>query len=321
MEWKLIIAITVVSFLLPDNLLSQIGQEKIPLEWPPAVVYVDDDYDETTPGWNYDHFNSVLTGVRRVREHGVVHVNCGDYLIPTSICIDKPLELTGENRVSTILGSLGEVILDITADSVEVNGFTLQISNTEIHSACIILSADYCSVTGNIITRSPAGYGKGVVIWYGSHNLVRGNVISNAYWGGVQTCSWTEENVVTENLFIGNNTGVWVCCSPGPDYIYHNNFIGNTFNALVGWGFTSETEWDDGYPEGGNFWDDYEGIDEYSGPGQDIPGSDGIGDTPHPIPENDTQDDYPLMNPWIGPGCSIAVGGPEFTVPDLSCGP
>jgi nitrous oxidase accessory protein NosD len=55
--------------------------------------------------------------------------------------------------------------------------------------------------------------------------------------------------------------------------------------------------WDDGYPSGGNYWSNYTGIDEYSGPSQNETGSDGIGDTPYVIDENNT-DRYPLMAPF-----------------------
>lgn len=55
--------------------------------------------------------------------------------------------------------------------------------------------------------------------------------------------------------------------------------------------------WDDGYPSGGNFWSDYTGTDNFSGPGQDIPGSDGIGDTPYAFVG--AQDNYPLMRPFL----------------------
>jgi hypothetical protein len=78
--------------------------------------------------------------------------------------------------------------------------------------------------------------------------------------------------------------------------VYHNNLINNTQNA---YDECSDT-WDNGYPSGGNFWSDYTGVDEYSGPEQDIPGSDGIGDTPYIIQgyygPNEI-DRYPLMNP------------------------
>jgi hypothetical protein len=52
--------------------------------------------------------------------------------------------------------------------------------------------------------------------------------------------------------------------------------------------------WDDGYPSGGNYWSDYAGVDEKSGPGQNLTGSDGIGDT-HYIIDGNNRDRYPLM--------------------------
>jgi hypothetical protein len=38
-------------------------------------------------------------------------------------------------------------------------------------------------------------------------------------------------------------------------------------------------------------------VDNYQGPNQDILGKDGIGDTPYII-DSDSQDDYPLLEPW-----------------------
>jgi hypothetical protein len=52
--------------------------------------------------------------------------------------------------------------------------------------------------------------------------------------------------------------------------------------------------WDNGYPDGGNYWSDYTGTDVYSGAGQNMPGSDGIGDTPYVIDAHN-RDNYPLM--------------------------
>ncbi len=288
-----------ISFLFSSDLRAQVQGERIGVEWPPGTVFVDDDYDASTPGWGYDHFKSVLSGIERVREHGTVYVFSGDYEESASIAIDKPLYLMGEDRVSTILGSTGEDVVEITADSVTVSGFTIQHDLLGVSTSCVLINSDYCAITGNIVTRSPAGYGKGIVIWYGTHNLIQGNVVSNSFWG-VQTCSYTYDNRILDNLIIGNQIGAWICCSPGPDLFYHNNFIGNYDHARVEWDIISNTAWDNGYPEGGNYWHDYDGIDEFSGPDQDIPGSDGIGDTPRAIPENDTQDNYPLMNPWIG---------------------
>jgi len=41
------------------------------------IVYVDDDYNESTPGWGYDHFDSIQDGVDAVDEGGTVYVYIG----------------------------------------------------------------------------------------------------------------------------------------------------------------------------------------------------------------------------------------------------
>jgi len=77
--------------------------------------------------------------------------------------------------------------------------------------------------------------------------------------------------------------------------IHHNNFI-NAQNAYD----ACSNIWNNSYPSGGNYWGDYSGVDGYSGPGQNISGGDGIGDTPYSIPGGSNQDGYPLMQS-VGP--------------------
>jgi parallel beta-helix repeat protein len=76
--------------------------------------------------------------------------------------------------------------------------------------------------------------------------------------------------------------------------IYNNNFINNPPGGQASYAGFSRESWDNGYPSGGNYWSDYAGVDLYSGPYQNVTGSDGIGDTPYEIDENNT-DNYPLM--------------------------
>jgi hypothetical protein len=83
--------------------------------------------------------------------------------------------------------------------------------------------------------------------------------------------------------------------SSSNNWIYHNNLIGNPNQAYDN--SNNGNQWENGYPSGGNYWSDYTGNDSYKGPNQDIPGSDGIGDTPYII-DADSQDNYPLMEPF-----------------------
>jgi parallel beta-helix repeat protein len=101
------------------------------------------------------------------------------------------------------------------------------------------------------------------------------------------------DNIITRNSYI-----VIQIHTSGNNSIYHNNFIDNTGTISVYGSFNNS--WDDGYPSGGNYWSDYVGVDIKNGSGQDLPGSDGIGDTPYVIDVNN-RDRYPLMNPYGAP--------------------
>jgi len=73
--------------------------------------------------------------------------------------------------------------------------------------------------------------------------------------------------------------------------------------------------WDDGYPSGGNYWSDYNGTDLFSGSYQNETGSDGIGDTPYVIDENN-QDNYPLIAPFNS--FTVAWDGRSYPVDFVS---
>ena len=115
---------------------------------------------------------------------------------------------------------------------------------------------------------------------------------------GVLIYTWgsTRYNTITGCDIYSNTYGILVYDPAGHPYggnnmIYHNNVIDNTYQAKDGNSYPNT--WDDGYPSGGNYWSDYIGVDNFSGPGQNLPGSDEIGDTPYVFDGN--QDNYPLM--------------------------
>jgi len=64
--------------------------------------------------------------------------------------------------------------------------------------------------------------------------------------------------------------------------------------------YDSVNTWDADYPCGGNYWSDYYGEDNFGGPKQDQPGTDGIVDKPYGI-DDINRDRYPLMEPWSSP--------------------
>jgi len=189
---------------------------------------------------------------------------------------DDALYLYSSNQI-TISGTditdstAGILVSDSANNSIYENNIT---GNS--YEGIYILASSNNTVSENNIT---ANTGDGVYLWGSSNNTIFENNISNNWWG-------------ITSYYSTNNK------------IFHNNFINNPSQAYVE---SSVDIWDEGYPSGGNYWNDYSGTDHRCGPSQDHPGSDGIGDTPYIIDSN-TQDNYPLMNPWTPPaGHNVAV--------------
>lgn len=170
--------------------------------------------------------------------------------------------------------SQGNEIIGNTIDSVQYQGITL----TDCRYDNIIKY--------NNITSNDEGIYIGV---YSSKNTVESNNLINNTYGilmrGTDLLNFNPNNKIIKNNFIENGYGVYISVSDlyGPsndNLIYYNNFINNTQNAFD----ECSNSWNkSGF---GNYWDNYNGTDD---------NDDGIGDSSHSIPDNGSQDMYPLM--------------------------
>ncbi len=157
----------------------------------------------------------------------------------------------------------------------------------------ISVDAKFNQVYHNTITEN-TDYG--IYMWGCILNNITDNVISNNGYGFYIKEVSRYNNIFTNNIS-NNGYGFYIENGPYSNLIYHNNIINNTIQAYDN---GTNNSWDNGYPSGGNYWSDYNGTDMFSGPGQDIAGSDGIGDTPYTNIDGGAgaQDNYPLMEPW-----------------------
>jgi parallel beta-helix repeat protein len=214
--------------------------------FPPMIIWVDDNYNESTPNWGYDHFNKIQDGVNAVAESGIVYVSNGTYY--ENIIINKTINLIGKGSNNTIIDGEGSGdVVTIYSNRANLSGFTIQFSGSNPTDAGIKVSSNTTNIFGNNITNT--------------------------------------------------NCGIWLTPASDGNTIFHNNFINNSQHANDS---GTDNVWDRGYLACGNYWDDYSGSDNYYGPDQNIPGSDGVGDTPYNISGGNTKDRYPLINPWNG---------------------
>jgi parallel beta-helix repeat protein len=144
-------------------------------------------------------------------------------------------------------------------------------------------------ISGNNITNNSAG-----VSFYGvSNNTISANSITNNN-DGISPMD-SDNNSIIGNTIMNNEKGIYFfqCYN---NSIYNNSFINNTKQVYDNiWEqpwypqLLSVNIWDNGTT--GNYWNNYNGTDN---------DSDGIGDTPYIIDENN-QDNFPLTEQFIIP--------------------
>ncbi len=128
--------------------------------------------------------------------------------------------------------------------------------------------------TGYIYGNTIRGFGTGLNL-YSSSNI---DIYANTFYS----------NYNCVNIYRNYNYGPYIASR-----IYHNNFINNNLVAYAPYNDSFNMT----YPEGGNYYSQYHGVDYFSGPNQDILGSDGIGDTAYSVGSGST-DYYPLIFPY-----------------------
>jgi parallel beta-helix repeat protein len=209
---------------------------------------------------------------------------------PTDV-IGMGLEIVGCNNVSLRNLNIKEFTrgirltnsfdCDLYCNTISDNSIGIEMGGMD--RSYLLAYSNSNRVTGNIIRDNDAG----LRLFYGTSNIISKNIFTG---NGEAISIWGPfGNTIAYNNITCNNRGVYVEVS-GINFVHHNNFVDNTNDwwdyGLTPWPFQlpfSVTSWDDGIE--GNYWSKYDGSDT---------NGDGIGNTPHRLYENNT-DNYPLM--------------------------
>lgn len=275
----------------------------------------------------YGISNTTVSGntvdVSGFNPNGIVFEGPNDSINGNSILIDSTGSSTGIGNFNVFSGVSNAAITNNSIESTNSSkgaqfGFYFQ------------YSLSYSVLTGNTFS-SVAREGDGLYINSASDNLsvsgntfkfLKGSSTSGVIGNGLNAFNFNNNTIMNaeyglylngENnlVFIeGNsfyNQSVILHAYNAQNFsIYHNNFI--NFTDVISINELSNLSFNASYPIGGNYWSNYTGVDRYSGPHQNLPGPDGIGDTPYNIGSG-LKDYYPLMKPWTRPMAVFQASG------------
>ena len=190
---------------------------------------------------------------------------------------------------NTILDGAGHILqgtLIPSSKGIYLSGNSyVTIKNIKIKSFESGILLDAYSTYNNILGTTVEGNDYGINCWaYADNNSIVGNNVTGNSLAGIWIVG-SSNDTITGNYIAGNIQYGIRLESSSNDTIYHNSFIGNAIQVSI---YDSTATWDNGYPSGGNYWNDYAGTDLQSGPSQNLTGSDGIGDIPYTCDENNS---------------------------------
>ena len=209
---KIVLIYSIITIIFLCNIL---GSELVQAQQLFTTVYVDDDFDENTPGWGVYCFDTIQDGISAVEETGTVYVYTGTYY--ENVVIDKTIELIGENKNNTIIdgGNNGNVVFS-SADSVKVIGFTIQNSLISDNNAGIKINCEYNTISENNIWNNH----EGVYLYYSDNNDILNNTILNNNHYGIRLHE--SNNNIIEGDTVSNNYSYGIS-------LYHSSY--NTIEA------------------------------------------------------------------------------------------
>jgi parallel beta-helix repeat protein len=153
-----------------------------------------------------------------------------------NIVIDKSINLIGENKDSTIIdGNKKDDVIDINADSVKLNGFTVQHSSPHFEDGVGIRidNSDNCIITNCKISQNGRF---GILIW-NSHNChIFGNTISVAKTGiNVEFDVFPQDYhqcIIEENIIKDTTFGIYIIRNRDVVKIWNNIIVDNSITGI-----------------------------------------------------------------------------------------
>ncbi len=137
-----------------------------------------------------------------------------------NLIVDKSINMIGEDKDSTVIEGdwVSEYVVEISADWVNISGFTIRYSGDEWEATGILSISNFNTISGNNISNNDY---YGIRLYYSSGNTITDNTISNNKYGIYLDES--SSNTITDNTISNKREGILLYSSN------NNNILGNSF--------------------------------------------------------------------------------------------
>ena len=190
-----------------------------------ATIYVPDDQ------------GTIQQAVTAAGAGDTIIVRDGTYI--ENVDVDKRLTIHSENGSANCIvnaSNSGDHVFTITADYVNITGFTVENATADKMAGIYLHDADNCRVSENNVT----GNYNGIHINTSSDNVIADNIVHHNSWWGIWIRLESNNNRV-ENNTVYNQTGYWNSLGIGifensqHNYVYNNTVHDNTISNIELW--------------------------------------------------------------------------------------
>ena len=186
-----------------------------------ATITVDDDGE--------GDYTSIQDAIDNATEGDTIEVREGTYF--ENVVVNKSIDLVGDSRDSVIINGSGiGNVVTIESDGVNLSGFTLTGSGTQL-KAGVIIRANFTRVSWN----QCYGNSQGINLEQAQNNTVMNNICKNNSNDGIWVIYMSHNNVIAENDCNHNGIGIMSTAFSDNNTISNNSCSWNTkYGIFIG---------------------------------------------------------------------------------------